>query len=173
MKKIVLAALIAAVTVTGLALSSTASAQSNAELRQDRRDIREERRDLDRAYRSGDPRRIHEERRDLHEARREYREDLRDRERHWRDDDWRSWRNQNRAVFAHGDWRAPFRYTRFQPGYRIAAPYYAPRYVIVDPWRYHLPAAGPARVWVRHYRDLVLVDTRRGVVVRVIPGFYW
>ena len=58
-------------------------------------------------------------------------------------------------------------------GARIGAPYYGPRYVIGDPWRYHLPRAGRYQSWVRHYNDVLLIDTRRGVVIRVLPGFYW
>jgi len=26
---------------------------------------------------------------------------------------------------------------------------------------------------VRHYNDVLLIDTRRGIVIRTIPGFYW
>jgi Ni/Co efflux regulator RcnB len=173
MRKLITAALLAAVAIPTIALPGTASAQSNRELRRDRQDIREERRELRQAYRTGDRRDIREERRDLREARREYREDLRDRDRAWGRDDWRRYRNTNRAVFARGSWNAPFRYTRFRPGLRIGAPYYGTRYVIADPWRYRLPRAGRYQNWVRHYNDVLLVDTRRGVVVNVLPSFYW
>jgi Ni/Co efflux regulator RcnB len=173
MKKLVTAALLAAAAMPATLLPSAASAQSREELRRDRQDIRQEQRDLNRAYRSGDPRRIRDEHRDVREARQEYREDLRDRDRRWGNDDWRGWRNQNRAAFARGSWSAPFRYTRFGAGARIGAPYYGSRYVIADPWRYHLPPAGRWQRWVRHYNDLLLVDTRRGVVIRALPGFYW
>ena len=46
------------------------------------------------------------------------------------------------------------------------------RYIIDDPWRYRLPRAGWGQQWVRHYSDVILVDTRRGVVIQVIRGFY-
>ena len=90
-----------------------------------------------------------------------------------RDNDWRDHRNGNRGIYSRGNWRAPFRYNAFRPGVRIGVSYYSPRYIINDPWRYHLPAAGWGRVWVRHYDDLLLVDTRRGTVIRVINNFYW
>lgn len=172
MKKHVTAALLAAVAVPAMLLPIGASAQSRAELRGDVHDIRKAERDLIRAERTGDPRRIHEERRDLREAHREYREDLRDRERRWAENDWRAWRERHGDLYARGSWRAPFGYSRFQPGARIGPVYYGPRYVIADPWRYHLPPAGMHRVWVRHYGDMLLVEPRYGRVIRVLPGFY-
>lgn len=173
MKTFVPIALLAAIATPALLVPASALAQSRAELRDDRRDIRDAQRDLHRAQRSGDPRRVHEERRDLREAHRDYRQDLRDRDRRWAENDWRAWRDRNRALYARGSWRAPFRYTRFHPGTRIGTVYYGPRYVIGDPWRYHLPQPGAYRRWVRHYNDVLLVDTRRGTVIRVLPGFYW
>lgn len=173
MKKFVTAALLVAVAAPAMVvMPASAMAQSRAELRGDVREIRSERRDLARAERSGDPRRIREERRDLREAHREFREDLRDRNRRWADNDWRVWRERHGDLYARGSWRAPFRYSRFQPGARIGQVYYGPRYVIASPWRYHLPPAGVNRVWVRHYGDMLLVDRRRGRVIRVLPGFY-
>ena len=121
-----------------------ADAQSQGDLRRDRREIRDDRRD--------------------------YRDD---RSRRWGDNDWRDWRNRNRGVYARGNWRAPFRYTAFRAGVRIAPNYYGSSYWIADPWRYRLPAAGYGQRWVRHYDDLLLVDTRRGIVLRVINNFYW
>jgi Ni/Co efflux regulator RcnB len=173
MKKFVTAALLAAVAMPALALPSAASAQSRQELRRDRQDIREEQRELRDAQRRGDRRDVREERRDVREARQEHREDLRDRDRNWGRDDWRGYRNQNRRVFARGSWNAPFRYQRFGVGARIGTPYYGSRYVIADPWRYHLPRPARFQSWVRHYNDLLLVDTRRGIVLRVLPSFYW
>ncbi|MBB5711960.1 RcnB family protein [Sphingomonas xinjiangensis] len=173
MRKFITAALLAAVALPTAAAPAAASTQSNRELRRDRQDIREERRDLRDAYRRGDARDIRRERRDVRQAHREYREDLRDRDRAWGRDDWRRYRTNNRAVFARGSWNAPFRYTRFRPGLRIGSPYYGTRYVIADPWRYHLPRAARHQSWVRHYNDVLLVDTRRGTVINVLPGFYW
>ena len=91
----------------------------------------------------------------------------------WGDNDWRDNRGRNRGVYSRGNWRAPFRYQGFRSGARIGVAFYGPRYIINDPWRYHLPAPGWGRVWVRHYDDLLLVDTRRGTVIRVINNFYW
>ena len=91
----------------------------------------------------------------------------------WGDNDWRDYRGRNRHVYARGNWRAPFRYQRFRPGLRIGASFYGSRYIISDPWRYRLPQAGYGRAWVRHYDDLLLIDTRRGTVIRVINNFYW
>lgn len=168
MKKTITAMLLAAVALPGVA-----QAQSNGELRRDRQDIRQEQRQLRDAQRRGDTRDVREQRRDVREARQEYREDRRDRDRNWGNDDWRRYRATNRGIYARGNWRAPFRYNRFTVGARIGAPYFGPRYVIADPWRYRLPRAGRYQSWVRHYNDVLLIDTRRGVVLRVIPGFYW
>jgi Ni/Co efflux regulator RcnB len=171
LRKLIISGLIAAVTLPAVA-AIPAAAQSRAELRRDRQDIREERRDLQRAYRRGDARDIREERRDLRQAQREYREDLNTRNRRWGRNDWRGYRDRNAALYARGNWNAPFRYQSFRPGARIGAPYYGARYYINDPWRYRLPPAARNQRWVRHYGDVILVDTRRGYVVDVIRGFY-
>lgn len=170
MRRTIITALIAAVALP--ALEVPAAAQDRRELRRDRQDIREEQRELNRAYRSGDRGDIRDERRDVREARREYREDLNDRNRRWGRDDWRGYRDHNRGIYARGSWRAPFRYNAFRPGVRIAPNYYGSRYYIADPWRYRLPPANRYQRWVRHYDDVILVDTRRGYVVDVIRSFY-
>jgi Ni/Co efflux regulator RcnB len=169
MRKFITGALLAAVAL----VPTVASAQSQRELRRDRQDIREERQELRRAYRSGDRREIRDERRDLREARQEYRDDLNDRNRRFGRDDWRGYRNGNRNLYRGGSWNAPFRYNSFRPGVRIAPNYYGSRYFISDPWRYRLPTPGRYQRWVRHYNDVILVDTRRGVVIDVNRGFYW
>lgn len=169
MRKFILFTLLAATV-----MPAAAQAQSRAELQRDRRDIREERRELDRAYRYGDRDDIRDERRDLREARQEFREDRRDyRDRRWGRDDWRDYRNSNRGLYARGNWRAPFRYNTFRPGVRIAPAYWGSRYYIADPWRYRLPPARAYQRWVRHYDDVLLIDTRRGVVVDVYRGFFF
>ncbi|PTS90870.1 hypothetical protein DBR17_00565 [Sphingomonas sp. HMWF008] len=149
-----------------------ANAQSNAEVRRDRRELREEQRDLREAYRTGDRREIRDQREDVRDARQELREDIRDRNRAYGRDDWRGWRDRNPGYYARGNWNAPFRYTVFRPGIRIGTGYYGPRYIIADPWRYHLRRPAWGQQWVRHYNDVILVDTRRGVVIDVIRGFY-
>lgn len=173
MRKIILTALAAA---TLLPVATAAGAQSAGELRRDRRDIREEQGELRDARRTGDRGDIREERRDVRDARQEYREDVRDRagdrDRAYGRDDWRGQRDRNGAIYARGTWNAPFRYTAFRPGARIGAGYYGSRYVIADPWRYHLPRARYGQQWYRHYGDVILVDTRRGIVIDVIRSFY-
>jgi Ni/Co efflux regulator RcnB len=95
-----------------------------------------------------------------------------DRNRNWGRDDWRGYRDTNRGLYARGNWRAPFRYNAFRPGLRIAPNYFGQQFWISDPWRYRLPPTRGFQRWVRHYDDVLLVDTRRGVVVDVIRGFY-
>ena len=168
MRTYILSALIAAVALPGMA-----SAQSQREVNDSRRELRQEQRDLRQAYRSGDRREIRDQRSDVRDARRELREDRRDRDRKWGRDDWRGYRNSNRNVYARGNWNAPFRYTQFRSGIRIAPNYYGSRYYINDPWRYRLPTPGYNQRWVRHYNDVLLVDVRRGIVVDVIRSFYW
>lgn len=173
MRKPIILALIAATV-----LPSAAMAQSRDEIRRDRQDVREERRELDRAIRRGEsPRAVREERRDVREAQRDLRDSRRDwrndRDRNWGRNDWRGWRDNNRHVYARGNWRAPWRYQGFRPGTHIGAPYYTQRYWISDPWRYRLPVARGHQRWVRHYDDVLLVDTRRGIVIDVIRNFYW
>ena len=36
-----------------------------------------------------------------------------------------------------------------------------------------MPPAGYGQRWVRHYDDVLLIDTRRGIVIRVLNNFYW
>ncbi|MFM9828689.1 MAG: RcnB family protein [Sphingomonas sp.] len=167
MRKTIIMALMAAAL-----LPATAQAQSREELRRDRQDIERQQRELNQAQRRGDPRDIRDERRDVRGARQEYREDLADRNRQFGRDDWRRYRDTRRDVFVRGSWNAPFRYHAFNRGVRIAPGYYATRYVIADPWRYHLPQPGRFQCWVRHYNDVVLVDTRRGIVIDAVRGFY-
>jgi len=173
MKKLITAALLAAVAMPAAVAPTVASAQSNRELRRDRQDINKQQRQLRDARQRGDRRDIREQRRDVRHARQEYREDLRDRDRAWGANDWQNWRGRNRGAFSRGNWRAPFRYQTFRPGVRIGVGFYGAQYRIADPWRYHLPRPGYNQVWVRHYNDLLLVDTRRGIVIRVINNFYW
>ena len=167
MKKLIMMALVAAVSVPGAALPTVASAQDR---RDDRRDARQDRRGDRRDYR-----------RDRRDDRRDYRRDRRDdrrdhraeRHRNWGPNDWRSYRNHNRRQFARGNWRAPFRYRSFRPGVRIAPSYFGTRFVIGDPWRYRLPPVRGSQRYVRHYDDLLLIDARRGIVLRVYRNFFW
>ncbi|MFZ3484766.1 RcnB family protein [Sphingomonas sp. 3-13AW] len=156
MRTLILAALAATTALSGIALPVAASAQPRPEYR-DHRD--------DRRY---DNRRHEAQRHHARPAPRAYPRDHR-----WGRNDWRAYRQENRRLYARGGWQAPFGYSGFRAGARIAPNYYGPRYVIADPWRYRLPPVRPGQRWVRHYDDVVLVDTRRGRVIDVIRGFYW
>jgi len=174
MRKTILAGLIAATLVPVAAQAQVIDRGERRELRGDRRDIREERRDLNQAYRSGDPRAIRNERRDLIGARQEFREDFRDARRDgYGRNDWRGWRNTNRDLYRGGLWRSDFRYQAFRPGLRIGGGFYGPRYQIADYGRFHLWRPGFNQRWVRHYNDVLLVDTRGGIVVDVLRNFFW
>ena len=170
MRKTILAGLIAATLVPVAAIAqSPITPSERRELRRDRQDIREERRELQDARRFGDRRDIREERRDVRDARKEYREARRD----WGRGDWRAYRNQNRNLYRGGSWRSDYRYQAFRPGLRIGNGYYSSRYLIADPWRYRLPRPGFNQRWVRHYNDVILVDTRRGIIIDVIRGIFF
>lgn len=168
MRKLVTTALLAAV-----ALPAAAQAQSYGEVRHDRREVRQDQREVDRDVARGDYREAREDAREYREDRRELRDDVADRNRRWAREDWRAYRNQRRDLYARGAWNAPFRYNVFRPGVRIEPIYYGPRFVIADPWRYHLPPARAYTRWVRHYNDVLLVDYRRGIVLDVIRNFYF
>ncbi|MDB5712795.1 MAG: hypothetical protein JWO15_192 [Sphingomonadales bacterium] len=170
MRKILFAGLIAATMLPSMAMAQ------NGELRRDRQDVREQQRDVRDAQRYGDRGDVRHERGQLRDARQELREDRRDvqndRAREWRKDDWRSYRNTNRNLYARGNWNSSFRYQAFNSGGRISSGYYAPRYYINDYARYRLPRPGYNQRWVRHYNDVLLVDVRGGRVIDVLRNFY-
>lgn len=117
------------------------------------------------------------ERREWREDRREWRDDRRD----WRQDrrqdrreDWQRWRDSNRNDFRRGNWRAPFRYRTFSAGAVMPRNYWGSRYYVNNWNAYRLPSPGPRHFrYVRHYDDVLLVDTRNGRVVRAYRNFYW
>jgi Ni/Co efflux regulator RcnB len=96
----------------------------------------------------------------------------------WRGDnryDWHGWRDSHHDLFRGPRYYAPhgWSYRRFSPGYRLEPFLFSQQYWIDDPWDYRLPPAdGPYR-WVRYYDDVLLVDLRSGVVVDVIPSFFY
>jgi Ni/Co efflux regulator RcnB len=155
MRKTILTALMLATVLPGAAMAQT------GELRHDRTDIREQQRDLQRAQASGDRHEVRDARHDLHGAQREYR------------DDWRAYRQTNRAVYARGNWRAPFAYQHFREGTVIRPAFYNSRYYIANPGQYRLPPAAYGSRWVRHYDDVLLVNVGTGRVLQVINGFFW
>lgn len=106
-----------------------------------------------------------------HERRhhREWRHDRRDAH-----EDWRRWRNSHRDYYRRGAWHAPFAYRSFSIGAIMPRGYWGPSYYVSDWGRYRLP---PPRYrfyrYVRHYDDVLLIDTRSGRVVRVYRDFFW
>lgn len=150
--KFLTAGLIAAMMVPAMAQAQT------REIERDRREVREERRDYQNAQRHGDRKDVREARRDYNDARRDLRESRND----WRQDK----RYQN--------YRAPFRYQQFRVGSTLRSNYYAPSYRPSWDSRWGVPHAGRYQTYVRHYNDLLLVNTRNGKVIRVYRNhFRW
>ena len=152
---------VAAVAVT---LSPMAAQAQTRELQRDRQEVREQKRDLEEAKRYGDSSDVRTERRDVREAKQELREDRRD---------WRSYKQQNLNAFRGARFNAPFRYRTFNSGVNIGASYYAPRYRVTNYSNYRLPQPGRYQTYVRHYNDVLLVNTRSGRVIQAYRGFYW
>ena len=150
--KFLTAGLIAAMMVPAVAQAQT------RDIREERRDVREERRELRDAQRYGDRDDVREERREYRDAKRDYREEVRD------------WRRDTR----YRNYRAPFRYHQFRVGSTLRSSYYAPAYRPAWDSRWGVPRAGRSLTYVRHYNDLLLVNTRSGKVVRVYRNhFRW
>jgi Ni/Co efflux regulator RcnB len=150
--------LIAAVIATSL--TPMAAQAQTRELQRDRQEVREQKRDVQEARRYGDRQDVREERRDVRGAHQEYRED------------WREYRQKNRRAFQATRFNAPFRYRSFNDGVTIGASYYAPRYRVSNYQNYRLPNPGRYQTYVRHYNDVLLVNTRTGRVIRAYRGFY-
>ncbi len=150
--------LIAAVIAT--TFTPMAAQAQTRELQRDRQEVREQQRDVREARRTGDRQDVREERRDVREARQEYRED------------WREYRQKNRRAFQATRFNAPFRYRTFNNGVSIGASYYAPRYRVSNYQNNRLPNPGRYQTYVRHYNDVLLVNTRTGRVIRAYRGFY-
>ncbi len=150
--------LIAAVIAT--TFTPMAAQAQTRELQRDRQEVREQQRDVRDARRTGDRQDVREERRDVRDARQEYRED------------WREYRQKNRRAFQATRFNAPFRYRTFNNGVSIGASYYAPRYRVSNYQNYRLPNPGRYQTYVRHYNDVLLVNTRTGRVIRAYRGFY-
>jgi Ni/Co efflux regulator RcnB len=142
-------------------LSPMAAQAQTRELQRDRQDVREEKRELKQAQRYGDRDDVREERGEYRDAKREYRED------------WRDYKQRNRNVFRGSRFNAPFRYRTFNNGVAIGQSYYAPRYRVSNYANYRLPQPGRYQTYVRHYNDVLLVNTRTGRVIQAYRGFYW
>ena len=98
----------------------------------------------------------------------------------WRNDnryDWQRYRSANRNVFRLPRYYAPYGwntgYRRFAIGAYLFGGLYARDYWIGQPYDYRLPPAYYPYQWVRYYGDALLVDTRSGYVVDVIPGIFY
>lgn len=170
MKKALIAALMAATI-----FPATGAVAQNRELRDGRQDVREEqrelqreRRQLDNARRYGDRDDVRRERRDVREERR----DVRDARQEYRED-WRDYRNRNRGLYRAQRFDAPFRYRTFNVGVTIGRDYWGPRYRVSNVSRWRLPPARVNQAYVRHYNDLLLINTRSGRVMQVYRGFFW
>ena len=156
MKSKFLIAAVVAATLTPMA----AHAQTR-EMQRNDQEVREEKRDLKDAKRYGTREDVRNERQDLREAKQERRED------------WRDYRQSNRNVFRGNRFNAPFRYRTFNDGVGIGSSYYAPRYRVNNYSNYRLSQPGRYQTYVRHYNDVLLVNTRTGRVIRAYRGFYW
>jgi Ni/Co efflux regulator RcnB len=187
--------------VIGVLMASTLAtplmAQGREEIRQDRREVIQGHREVNRDLRRGDYGEARRDARELREDRRELREDRADRRddrwrrsdyvdrnwsrrgwtRDWRNHnvyDWHGYRDLNRRIFAMPRYAGPrgWTYRRYRAGVRIAPVFYSQRYWIADPWRYRLPYASGFTRWVRYGDDVLLIDTRRGIILDVIPDFF-
>jgi Ni/Co efflux regulator RcnB len=65
-----------------------------------------------------------------------------------------------------------FHYRRWIAGAVVSRGFWAAPYRIFDYWLYGLPVPPIACEWVQYDRDLLLIDTRAGVVVEVIYDFF-
>lgn len=159
MRKFLISALMAATVLP----AGGAMAQSYGEARRSQQEVRRDRQDLRDAQRYGDRRDVREAREDLRDSRREARED------------WRDYRQANRNVYRLPRYAAPrgYAYRPIANGGVLRPAFYGRSYWIADPYRYRLPPAGGVQRWVRYGNDVVLVNTRNGRVLRVIPNFFW
>lgn len=153
MRKLIIAGLMAAV-----AVPTAANAQwYDNDVRDERRDLREEQNEYNQARRYGDRDDIRDERRDVRDARQDYREEVREE------------RRDDRRYQA-GRYSAPRGYAWRQAnrGHRLNRAFYGSNYYIARPGNYGLyaPRYSHAR-WVRHGRDVLLVDIRSGLVIDV------
>jgi Ni/Co efflux regulator RcnB len=61
----------------------------------------------------------------------------------------------------------------WQPGMKLPAAYYAPRYVVHDYRAYHLHAPPHGHHWVRVGHDVVLAAIATGAVVAVVNNLFY
>ncbi|AWJ91545.1 hypothetical protein Sp245p_17055 (plasmid) [Azospirillum baldaniorum] len=60
----------------------------------------------------------------------------------------------------------------WKPGDRLPTAYASRRYVIATPVAYHLNRPPRGHHWVRAGSDAVLVASRSGIMVRIVPGLF-
>ena len=60
----------------------------------------------------------------------------------------------------------------WKPGDRLPAAYASRHYVIATPTAYHLHRPPRGHHWVRAGSDAVLVASRSGIMVRIVPGLF-
>ncbi|GAA4258664.1 hypothetical protein GBZ26_13880 [Azospirillum formosense] len=60
----------------------------------------------------------------------------------------------------------------WKPGDRLPAVYASRRYVIATPAAYHLHRPPRGHHWVRAGSDAVLVASRSGIMVRIVPSLF-
>jgi Ni/Co efflux regulator RcnB len=151
------------------AMLSPVAAQAqngNRERQETRQDNRQDRRDDRREARQDQRNDQREWRQDNRNDRREARQDHRE--------DWQRWRESNRNDFRRGKWNAPFRYRSFSAGVVAPRSYWSSRYYVNNWSAYRLPRPAYSYYrYVRHYDDLLLINTRNGRIVRVFNNFYW
>lgn len=156
-------ALLTGALVAAMLSPVAAQAQNGNRERQDaRQDRREDRR---------------ETRQDQREDRREWRQDNRSDRREARQDnreDWQRNREANRNDYRRGNWNAPFRHRSFSVGVVAPRSYWGSRYYVNNWSNYRLPRPAYSYYrYVRHFDDILLINTRNGRVVRVFNNFYW
>jgi Ni/Co efflux regulator RcnB len=97
----------------------------------------------------------------------------------WHNDrryDWRGHRARYQNYYRPGPYYAPYGYSNrsnFSIGVSIGQPYYQPNYYVNNPGYYRLPDHYGSYRWVRHYNDVMLIDTRNGYVVDMVRDFYY
>lgn len=167
--------LLTATLIAALLVPATAATAQNREIRRDNREVREEQRDVRDAQRDLRQAQRYGDRDDIRDARRDVREERRDLQdaRQDRRESWQDYRQRNRHLYRAPAFRAPFAYQRFGVGAAINARYWGNGYRVNNYARYRLPEPGRYQRYVRHYNDVLLVNTRTGRVVRVYNNFYW
>jgi Ni/Co efflux regulator RcnB len=148
MRKLILLAAMAAISVPGAAIAQRQDRRDRVEVRKDRQEVRRDRRELRR-----DRRDVRQDRRIVGERRMEN-------------------RDRRRVAYA-----APYRnwrYRRVNVGFQLRPVFYSPRYYISDYGYYRLPPPRHSWLrWIRYGDDLLLVNIRTGRVLDVVHYRYW